>query len=187
METQASPTTQANGEGSVNPFSKPPGNFPEEPSGQGVHFQEEALLDFSKEPIFSDDDSFTRYEIPGMPESYISIRNSVTYQVSMGRTKFMIQERLITTQKGAEQVMRQQFDVMGFFLYKIENCICDFRIVDSRTKKTEQWNGNPKHARYILGSIKSEKLCQWISDKIDETLGWTMEAEEEEATFSQEA
>lgn len=184
--------------GSVNPFSADSPisgkivdqiDRPDQASGSNLLSRDgsEDELDFSKEPIFAQDDGFKRFPIPGLQNSYISVRNSVDYAVEGGRSKFVIQERQITDKRQMSDNIRQITDVVGHSYYLIEHCVCDFRIQDPKTNQVKEWNGNPKHAVTCFKSIRSSKLINWATDKITSHLGWSEEEEENTARFSEES
>ena len=156
-------------------------------------------LDFSKEPIFSEIGGPVLYAIPGFtdlmpdgkPRAFIEVKRSVDYAVSTGRARFAQQrQKFVKDHKGNRTIddsIVVNYDVAGLFLYKCEHCLAGFRIVDPTSGKTEQYNGRPQHTVAVMRQIKSSKLCQWISDKIDRSLGWDDESESDKSRFPDKA
>lgn len=147
----------------------------------------EEELDFSKEPVFEDSTDFETIPIPGIPGAYISVKKSVTYAVSSGRSNFASQEQSLVTgpngKKRPSDKMKVNYDVFGLFVYKCVNCLADWCIIDMKTGKKEKFTGSDAQARRVFANIKSEKLCQWISDQIDRVVGWSEEDDELEEQF----
>lgn len=161
--------------------------------------------DFGDEPIFDDSKGVACIKIPGLPDSWISIKRSVDYSTSAGRSRYAEQKQRFTKDRKGNRVPDAQvivgYDLFGLFLYKIENCldhsppqrggdgepVCGWQIKDPNTGQVAASNGNAVRAKTTFSSIKSAKLCKWISDKIDEVLQWNEEDESVKDRFSGEA
>lgn len=146
--------------------------------------------DFSQEPVLTDAGEPIRYDVPGLP-IWFCVKRHVPYQIATGRNMFASQQQqYVPNGKGGRKpsdTIKVTYDFFGLFLYKCENCIVEWEIRDPRSGKVERSNNNPAHTKRVFSQLKSEKVCEWISSKIDQTLGWDKEGQELEEKFPGEA
>jgi hypothetical protein len=142
--------------------------------------------DFSKSRLFHFHGT-ERVDIPGLEDQgcFIEIKKSVPFGIRAGLNGFAVQEANVV-QEGRKQRVdktRMRLDANGLFLYKVEHCIVNFKIVDPGSGKVYTSNGQTGHMLSVFKNLREEEFVEWINETIDTIVGWDKEAAQEEERF----